>query len=100
MSNPVLIQPTRFVDLDLDGTEMGTSYGLRVSDDHASTYTTWIDDFAEIASRSPREIVAMAKGIDEIARSILEAAEENGSAVTIGGGTYDWAELGTDAPTP
>lgn len=41
MSNRVVIQPTRFINYDLDGNVIEETYGYRVFDDYASDYWNW-----------------------------------------------------------
>ncbi len=100
MSNPVLIVPTMFEDRDLDGTVIGTSYGLRVSDNEASTYENWAETFEGLSSLDPAAIVERARGIDDVAAAILAHAEEHDTPVTIGSRTFDWDQLRSSPPSP
>jgi hypothetical protein len=100
MANQVSIYPTRFTDVDLDGNEIGVSWGLRVADDTDCAYSNMFEK-DDIVGRTPAEIVELARGIDDRARAIIDFAEECRDGLHIGDAHYSWTELkpGSGGPT-
>lgn len=98
MGNSVLIQPTKFVDFDLDGRETGVSYGLRVSDDHASTYANWDESPEKLTSMSVAELVEHATNIDGTAMDIIRDARENDTPLYVGSRCVEWPGPSPEGP--
>lgn len=93
MGNRVSIYPTKFVDMEIDGREVDVTYGLRVADDNDSTYTNSLTR-EEVVGRSPGELVALARGIDDRARDMIDFAEEEHDGIDVGSVGYTWDEIG------
>lgn len=92
MGNRVTIYPTKFVDIDLDGNEGNVTFGLRVADDHGNSYSNLFDE-DQIVGRTPKEIVELARSIDDAARNMIEFAEEMKDGISIGHDDYTWDDI-------
>lgn len=99
MGNRVEIFVTKFVDIDLKGNEVETTYGVRICDDHAQAYTAGMPQ-DEIVGRSPAEIVEIARGIDERAHDMVAFAEEYQDGINIGEEYFVWADIKPKTVTP
>lgn len=97
MGNRVGIYPTKFVDIDLDGTERHATYGLRVADDHGNAYSNTFER-DQIVGRTPKEIVDLARTIDDAARDMIEFAEEAKDGISIGDDDYTWEQINGSGP--
>lgn len=97
MSNHAFIVPTRFIDLNRDGSSASTAFGLRVFDDHDATYdNVLIESEEQMMAMSDREIVEMARGLNDKAAAIIDFAAENADGLYIWGDFVDWKALRGD----
>jgi hypothetical protein len=96
MSNQVSIYLTKFVTLDLEGNETGSpddvTYGIRVTDDYDCTYSNLFEK-EDVVGKSPKEIVDMARDIDERAGEMITFAENEKDGLSIGDKYYSWGEI-------
>lgn len=97
MSNQAFIVRTCFQDLNADGSVAETTYGIRVFDDYDNTYENFTSK-EELLSLSPADLVAKARGIDEVSANIIDAAQENKDGMNIDGDWVTWEELNATQP--
>jgi hypothetical protein len=99
MGNRVCINLTKFVDLDLKGNEVETTYGLRIGDDYDATFKNGLAK-DEVVGKSPAEIIELARGIDERTRDMIAFAEESQDGIRIGDEFFAWTDIKSSAVTP
>lgn len=93
MSNRASIRLTRFTNLNRDGTDGEAYYGVRTFDDYGSTYLAAFDSPEELLAMSDRELVEMARDVDEGAAAIIGFAEEDASGICIFDDWMEWEEI-------
>jgi hypothetical protein len=99
MGNRVCINLTKFVDIDLQGNEVETTYGLRVCDDFDGSYKSGLAK-DEVVGKSPAEIVDLARGIDERSRDMIAFAEDAQDGVHIGDQFFAWTDIKPSTAAP
>ena len=93
MSNRVVIQPTKFVNILEGGSESanGYTYGVRVYDDYGNSYCNTWDSIPETDLEVLKK-VCVEMDDDQTSAMITHVIEEE-KGLYIGDNWYDWDEI-------
>ena len=90
MSNRLVIQPTKFIDLN-NGVECESSCGVRVYDNYSNSYSnTW-----ETIPEDPLDILRIVcrDMNDDSTMSMLDSVQENELGLSIGNEYFEWEQV-------
>lgn len=90
MSNRLVIQPTKFINLN-NGVEDGPTYGVRVFDEYGCSYCNAWDSIPGEPLEILRKVCVEMN--DENTMAMLDNVQENELGLNIGDDYFEWEQI-------
>lgn len=91
MSNRLVIQPTKFVNINNGVEDTSHSYGVRIYDDYGSAYANCWDSIPEDPLDILRKVCSEMN--DDNTMAMIDYVQENERGLYIGDDWYEWEEI-------